>query len=74
MSKFKKLFESGELSLKGKTVAISGATGGLGREICRRLCTLGAELILLDRNAERSRALVSELLEEFPQTAAEHIR
>ena len=37
-------------SLSGKTVAISGSTGGLGRELCAYLCDLGADLILVDRN------------------------
>ena len=48
-------------SLKGKTVAITGSTGGLGKAICKHLCPLGASLILLDRNAERSEALAEEL-------------
>ena len=73
MSKFKKSLDDGSLSLKGKTVAISGATGGLGRELCRRLCMLGAELVLLDRNRGRSEALISELSAEFAETVAEHI-
>lgn len=73
MSKFKKSLDDGSLSLKDKTVAISGATGGLGRELCRRLCMLGAELILLDRNRGRSEALISELSAEFAETVAEHI-
>lgn len=37
-------------SLENKTVAITGSTGGLGRELCRYLATLGANLILVDRN------------------------
>ena len=41
-------------SLSGKTVAITGSTGGLGGEICAYLARLGAKLILLDRNSERS--------------------
>lgn len=37
-------------SLQGKTVAITGSTGGIGRELCAYLCDLGADLILVDRN------------------------
>ena len=41
-------------SLFGKTVAISGSTGGLGRELCGYLCDLGADLVLIDRNPSLS--------------------
>ena len=47
-------------SLAHKTVAISGATGGLGRELCRHLASLGASLLLLDRNTPKSNALIEE--------------
>ena len=47
--------------MTGKTVAISGATGGLGQELCRHLAGLGAELLLLDRNSERSNAWIEKL-------------
>lgn len=48
-------------SLLGKTVAISGSTGGLGRELCIHLASLGASLVLVDRNIEKSRSLGVEL-------------
>lgn len=60
--------------LDGKTVAITGATGGLGRETCRYLASLGASLILLDRNAERSARLSDSLLAEFPSVSIERIQ
>lgn len=60
-------------TLERKRVAVSGATGGLGRELCRVLLSLGAELILLDRNKQRSLALIEELRGEYPNAAAEHI-
>ena len=52
--------------LGGRTVAITGATGGLGGAICRHLLSLGASLILLDRNKGKSDALRAALLEEYP--------
>ncbi len=52
-------------SLKGKTVAVTGTTGGIGRELCRYLAGLGANLILLDRNKERSQSFAKELKESF---------
>ena len=60
-----KWLEENTESLAGKTVAITGSTGGLGRELCRYLAGLSASLVLVDRNAERSEAFRQELLNEF---------
>lgn len=60
-------------SLLGKKIAVTGTTGGLGRELCRYLAALGADLILLDRNAERSAAFRNELLQEFQERSVEGI-
>ena len=56
--------ERNTCSLKGKTVAISGSTGGLGRELCAYLAELGADLILLDRNQKLSLSHRDKLLSE----------
>ncbi len=48
--------------LSGKTVALTGTTGGLGREICKLLVLHGADLVLIDRDAEKSAALQKELI------------
>lgn len=64
--KFNKWLKSNTESLSGKTVAISGSTGGLGKHICRYLAALGASIILLDRNSARSEANRRSILEEFP--------
>lgn len=61
-------------SLSGKTVAVTGATGGIGRELCAYLCLLGANLVLADRNSERSNALRKELLAKFPDVEIHHVR
>ena len=61
-------------SMAGKTVAISGATGGIGQELCRHLARLGASLLLLDRNSERSNAWIEKLKAEFPTLNARHLR
>ena len=65
--------EKNTSSLKGKRVVISGSTGGLGRELCNYLASLGASLVLLDRNTERSLALAAELKAKYPNLEAEHI-
>ncbi len=61
----KKWFKSNTSSLEGKTVAISGSTGGIGRELCKYMLKLGASLVLLDRNRAKSDLLKNELLSEF---------
>lgn len=71
--KTSKYIEKKSYSLIGKTVAISGATGGLGRELCLHFATLGASLVLLDRNMKRSEALASELREKFCNVSISHI-
>ncbi len=63
----KKWLRENTESLYGKTVAITGSTGGLGRELCKYLAALGASLILVDRNEERSRAFGEELVALYPR-------
>lgn len=58
-------------SLAGKTVAVTGTTGGIGKELCAYLARLGASLILVDRNAERSEAFRGELLRLYPEISVE---
>ena len=58
-------------SLVGKTVAVTGTTGGIGKELCRYLAGLGASLILLDRNKERSENFKNEILNSFPEVNIE---
>lgn len=53
-------------SLAGKRIAVTGSTGGLGRALCAYLAELGAELVLIDRNAARSEAHRRELQARFP--------
>jgi len=54
--------------LQGKRIAVTGTTGGLGREICSYLASLGAHLVLADRNAERSEQHKISLCERFPNS------
>lgn len=60
-------------SLKGKTVAVTGTTGGLGRELCRYIAMLGGSLILLDRDQTRSESFERELVAEFSEISVERI-
>ena len=60
-------------SLHGRTVAITGSTGGLGMELCDYLASLGAELVLVDRNRGKSEALAEKLKEKYPSLAVKFV-
>lgn len=60
-------------NLTGKTVAITGATGDLGREICFHLARLGANLLLLDRNKTKSEKLEKDIKKVYPDTKISRI-
>ncbi len=60
-------------SLTGKTVAVSGATGGLGNALCHHLAARGAQLILCDRNAAKSHALGEALCAAYPGLSVDYI-
>jgi len=68
-----KWLENNTERLDGKKVAVTGSTGGLGKELCRHLAALGASLILVDRNIEKSRAFADELRAAFPEVSITHI-
>lgn len=57
--------ERNTASLAGKRIAVTGPTGGLGRQLCGYIARLGGELVLLDRNAEKSERLRSELRSKY---------
>ena len=64
----KKWLDKNAFSLSGKTVAITGSTGGLGKELCKYLAFLGASLVLVDRNIKRSEQNKSDIISLFPKT------
>lgn len=59
--------------LYSKTVAVTGTTGGIGKELCLILAKLGANLILLDRNPEKSAAFREQLVKSFKDIKVECI-
>ena len=59
--------------LSGKTIAITGATGDLGREICFQLSSLGANLLFLDRNLQKSLKLEEDIKALYPETKISRI-
>jgi len=51
--------------LSGKTYVITGANAGAGFQAARILLGKGAEVVMLNRSAEKSAAAVAELKQEF---------
>lgn len=68
-----KWIDKNATSLNGKTVAISGATGGIGTAVCDYLAYLGANLVCLDRNSDKSNRLIADLKSKYPKLSARHI-
>lgn len=59
--------------LSGQTVAITGATGGIGIQVCKILSSLNANLILIDRNEDLDVALKNELLQINPNISVNFV-
>lgn len=60
--------------LQGKVVAITGSTGGLGSSLCRHFAALGASILTLDRNPQKSANLKSAIVKEFPDVEFNSVR
>jgi NAD(P)-dependent dehydrogenase (short-subunit alcohol dehydrogenase family) len=50
-----------ETSLSGRRALVTGATAGIGKETARGLARLGAEVVIVGRDADKTRAVVEEL-------------
>ncbi len=61
-------------SLKGKCVAVSGSTGGIGNQLCRFLAFLGADLVLCDRNQKKATELSECLKKEYKSLNVNYVR
>ena len=59
--------------LSGKRVAVCGATGGIGEELCRHLARLGAELWLCCRSETKTQALIASLRADYPDLDARFV-
>lgn len=49
-----------------RKIAIVGATGGLGREICFKFADMNADMIFLGRNKNKTMAFADEIIEKYP--------
>jgi short-subunit dehydrogenase len=53
------------MTLRGKTIVITGASGGLGKEIAIESAKQGARVVLVARNMEKLAALRQRLIETY---------
>lgn len=60
-------------NMTGKVVAITGTTSGTGYVCARELAKLGARVLLLNRESERSAAALAELRREVPEASFDAI-
>jgi len=49
------------LDLAGKTIVVTGATSGLGKESARALASTGAQVVLCGRDDAKGQAVVDEI-------------
>ena len=59
--KVEKWIKNNTENLNGKLVAITGASGDLGKEVCKMLVSLGANLLLINRSEPKTQLLIKEL-------------
>ena len=60
-------------SLSQKTAVVTGATGGLGKELCFMLAGLGAHIILACRNESLANSLKTDILEKYPNAKIDFV-
>ena len=60
-------------AMRGKTVVVTGATAGIGREACERLAAMGASLALVARDRLRAEALATALTQAGALSVSVHI-
>ena len=69
----RKYFKENYGTLRNKTILISGCTGGIGRCLCKYVLLLGANLIMLDRNKQKSLNFKTELSALFPNSSIRNL-
>ena len=67
----KKWIKNNCKDLSGKTICITGSTGGIAVELVKHLASLGANFIFANRNKEKSKKQKQDLLTLFPNIKVE---
>ena len=57
----------------GKLVVITGATAGIGLATAHKFAAMGADLFLINRNLEKTKALIDELTNQYDCLVSYHI-
>lgn len=60
-------------SLAGKRVVVTGATGGLGKQLCFYLAKLNASITLACRNENLANSLKLNILQKYPQAQIDFV-
>ncbi len=60
--------------MNGRTVVITGATTGIGKESARQLLGMGADVVIVARDPAKIDAAEKELLSERPSARLSHVR
>ncbi len=58
-------------SMQGKTCLITGATNGIGKETALSLAQMGARIVVVGRNRQKSEAVVAEIKQQSGNNAVE---
>ncbi len=69
----KKWIELNTKDLTGKTVAITGASGGLGREVCKILAKLNAHIIMIDHYDYKGKLARADIIEKYPSCRIDNL-
>lgn len=59
--------------LSSKTIAITGSTGGLAKHLVSVFASLNANLILINRNKEKTQKQIAQLKEAYPNISIEFV-
>lgn len=59
-----------DVDLAGKTIVITGATAGIGKETARRLAKMGANIVFAARNREKTQRTIAEIRADMKSDAA----
>ena len=60
--------------MRTKIAVVTGASGGLGSELCKLIAATGINLILVDRNPQKSQAFAAKLNRSLSRHCSGYVR